>query len=189
VLHEVYSYNCDSMAAVMQCLRAAWNSLRPGGRIVIRDFVRPRRFEMRVLLIHRRGDMVAGHDFASFALRSPRPVRLDAISPGDAYTYETDLGSACEFILRKDYHELWDFELAERYGFWSLERAEQSLRAAGFRILYTRLLLNEWVSTARISDRILLLEAVTGNPLRLPACQCVIVGEKGHRGSSYRDGN
>lgn len=180
VLHEVYSYSCDSMAAVMQCLRATWNSLRPGGRIIIRDFVRPKWSETRVRLIHRRGDIVPGHDFASFAQQSGHSIRLDGISANEAYTYETDLGSACEFILRKDYHELWDFELAERYGFWSLQQAEHSLRAAGFRIVQSRLLRSDWLSVTRMSDRISLLEARTGKPLRLPPCHCFIVGEKEH---------
>jgi SAM-dependent methyltransferase len=41
ILHEVYSYGGFSMAAVERVIEAAWASLRPGGRIVIRDGVRP----------------------------------------------------------------------------------------------------------------------------------------------------
>ncbi|MBV8760099.1 MAG: methyltransferase domain-containing protein [Deltaproteobacteria bacterium] len=43
ILHEVFSYATPpfSMAAVERVLRAAYASLRPGGRIVIRDGIRP----------------------------------------------------------------------------------------------------------------------------------------------------
>jgi SAM-dependent methyltransferase len=41
ILHEVYSYAGFSMAAVERVIKAAWASLRQGGRIVIRDGVRP----------------------------------------------------------------------------------------------------------------------------------------------------
>jgi SAM-dependent methyltransferase len=41
ILHEVYSYDGFSMAAVERVIKAAWASLRRGGRIIIRDGVRP----------------------------------------------------------------------------------------------------------------------------------------------------
>jgi ubiquinone/menaquinone biosynthesis C-methylase UbiE len=41
ILHEVYSYAGFSMAAVERVIKAAWASLHQGGRIVIRDGVRP----------------------------------------------------------------------------------------------------------------------------------------------------
>src|SRR5262249_11436728 len=39
VLHEVYSYHGDAMTAVEKALVAAWHSLLPAGRVIIRDFV------------------------------------------------------------------------------------------------------------------------------------------------------
>lgn len=41
VLHEVYSYNDFSIDAVSEALQGAWNVLPKGGRIIIRDGIRP----------------------------------------------------------------------------------------------------------------------------------------------------
>jgi len=43
ILHEVYSYTPPpfSLASVERVIKAAWAALRPGGRIVIRDGIRP----------------------------------------------------------------------------------------------------------------------------------------------------
>jgi precorrin-6B methylase 2 len=50
VLHEVFSYSGGSGEAVARVLRAAWRSLRPGGRLIIRDFIGPLCHAKRVLL-------------------------------------------------------------------------------------------------------------------------------------------
>jgi SAM-dependent methyltransferase len=120
VLHEVYSYNGRSGEAVGRVLRAAWQSLHPGGRLIIRDFVRPACHEKLVFLKHRSSDIVYGHDFASFSRNNPHHITLfESISKENYIYYRTDLGSAFEFILRKDYHYMWDFEHEERYGYWT----------------------------------------------------------------------
>jgi SAM-dependent methyltransferase len=53
ILHEVYSYTPPlfAMASVERVIKAAWAALRPGGRIVIRDGVRPPDGTRRIRLV------------------------------------------------------------------------------------------------------------------------------------------
>jgi SAM-dependent methyltransferase len=51
ILHEVYSYTGFSMTSVRDVIRAAWATLRPGGRIVIRDGVMPPPGTRRIKLL------------------------------------------------------------------------------------------------------------------------------------------
>src|SRR5438105_8057034 len=63
VLHEVYSNCGDSAEPVFDALRCANESLATDGRVIIRDFVRPRDAMRAVILRHRHEDVVSGHDF------------------------------------------------------------------------------------------------------------------------------
>jgi hypothetical protein len=179
VLHEVYSYAGDSLAAVGQALASAWQSLLPGGRVVIRDFVSPQDGERAVLLRQQRADVVAGHDFVSFARAFGRPVTLHGVrATARSFEYETDLKSACEYMLRKDYHAMWDAELGERYGFWTAAEALRTVQAAGFRIVHAAKLSNAWLAKTAWNGRVELRDARSLAPLAFPACQLLLVGEK-----------
>jgi SAM-dependent methyltransferase len=179
VLHEVYSYHGDSLGAVSTALAAAWQSLLPGGRIIIRDFVAPDDSNRPVLLCHDRADVVPGHDFVSFSRRFPRPVCVHGVhTTPRTLIYETDLGSACEYVLRKDYHVMWDAELQERYGFWTAAEAHRLIQAAGFQIVHSARLRNQWMSLNRLKGKVALREPGSLKALPFPSCQLLLVAEK-----------
>lgn len=179
VLHEVYSYHGDTLAAVTKAVEAAWSSLRPGGRLIIRDFVKPQNGDQPVLLCHCRSDIVPGHDFLSFARAFARPIRsrLRDGAPG-VFVYETDLASAYEYILRKNYHEMWHAELQERYGFWTATEARDLVQSVGFVVLHSEELSNPWLEQNSLWGKIALSDCSTGRSLRLPAAQLLLVAEK-----------
>jgi len=179
VLHEVFSYSGGSGEAVARVLRAAWRSLRPGGRLVIRDFIGPACHAKEVLLQHRCSDIVAGHDFASFSRRSRHPVALyGGCRKAGCLIYRTDLGSAFEFVLRKDYHEMWDLELEERYGFWTRSEAEAAVHSQGFRILHSRPFTSAWAGATSLRGKVQLLDPVSLRPLQPGPHQLLLVAER-----------
>ena len=178
VLHEVYSHAGHSLEAVELALRSAWQSLRPGGRLIVRDFVRPQGSDRPVVLEHRRSDIVTGHDFGAFAESCPWPVALDAVrSDREWVSYATDLGSAYDYLLRKDFHELWDHQLVERYGFWSRTAAEAMIRRTGFRIVHSSVWRGAWVTRRRLRDKVRVRCRRTQD-LLAPAHQLLIVASK-----------
>jgi SAM-dependent methyltransferase len=179
ILHEVYSYHGDSLSYVAKALRAAHDSLATGGRIVIRDFVRPAAARRRVLLCHRRSDIVPGHDFRSFSEQFGRAVRFDgSFRDTEAVYYRTDLGSAYEFLARKDFHEMWSRELSERYGFWDESEARALGRDAGFRLVHSRAMQDEWVLENSLRGNARLLSSESGIALPFPPRHLTVVGEK-----------
>lgn len=179
VLHEVYSYGGRSLSMVASALRAAYASMLPGGRVIVRDFVRPADARRRVVLRHRLPDMVPGHDFLTFSMQFAGRVALDGAWPeGSEMCYATDLAGAYEFIARKDFHRLWSRELLEVYTFWDLGEAKNLLRAAGFRIVHEELIQSDWVLKASVFGNIRLLDAETGALIAFPPRQCLLVGEK-----------
>jgi SAM-dependent methyltransferase len=180
VLHEVYSAVPDEgREAVAAALGAARKSLKPGGSLVIRDFVFPEEGESRVVLRHDKRDIVPGHDFATFSERFFGRVLRDEVSSTDeAVEYTTDLESACEFVLRKDFHEMWEMELLERYGFWTRRRAERALLEAGFHLEHFELLDDAWIVASSLAGKATLRDAATGEYMPFPSCKALVVARR-----------
>ncbi len=179
VLHEVYSYLGHDLRTVLKALKAAWNSLAPGGRLVIRDFVRPPDASRQVLLRHRRDDIVPGHDFVSFCRGANRSGgEIPRVINERWIEYRTDLGAAFEFIYRKDYHEMWRAELRETYGFWSMSQARYLLGEAGFSLIRSQPLASEWLHENSFEGRIEILDGASREPLAIPNGHALLVGER-----------
>jgi len=178
VLHEVYSDHGDSLAAVLAALRSARASLAPGGRIIIRDFVRPGDAGREVIFRHSNRDIVHPHDFESFLKSFRRSAHIQGVWPGALWTsYRTDLGTALEFLLRKDFHSSWGAQLREHYAFWTLEDAMRLVARAGLRLIFHRLFSSQWLLRARWLGKVELLDPETLNPLPYPAQQLLLVAE------------
>lgn len=176
VLHEVYSYSGDSLEAVARTLCVARDQIVADGRIIIRDFLRPADSGRPVRLRHRRDDVVPGHDFMSFVRRSPRPMPLYGFGrDGPWLVYETQLAAAFEFLLRLGHHELWQQELNERYGFWTLAEALELMRGSELEPLYVTPLRNHWWIGPALWRRVQLEDLTNGAPIRLSHPQMLMV--------------
>jgi SAM-dependent methyltransferase len=177
VLHEVFvEAGTDSVGRV---LRSAHAALKPGGRLLVRDFVLPANHRRRVLLEHASFDQRSSRAFSDFAGESHHEIRLDQTwqLPGWS-VYATDVTSAHEFLHRKDHGDTWQGELAQRYGFWTPDEARSSITSAGFRILRASLVASEWLLSERLRGRLRIRDLHTGAPLELPARKLLIVAEK-----------
>jgi len=74
VLHELAAQG--GLVAVDSALRCAAASLARGGRLIVRDFVRPASAATAVVLRHARHDMQRGRSFADFARAAAFAVRF-----------------------------------------------------------------------------------------------------------------
>jgi SAM-dependent methyltransferase len=177
VLHELAAQG--GLAAVDRALRCAAASLARGGRLIVRDFVRPASAATAVVLRHARHDVQRGRSFADFAHAAAFAVRFDGarIEP-DALRYCTDVEGAYEYAMRKDCGDAWQAELTQRYAFWTEAECRGLLRDAGLRIVHLTVADDAWIVSHRLSGRLGLREAATGAPLPVPAAKLFAVAER-----------
>lgn len=200
VFHHLTSFNGFSTATVRQSLDCQTAALKPGGVIIIRDFVAPRESGDVLLDLPDRdgrreddGGSVEGlcsallfERFARTFRSSRNPTgalpyrRIGAVRPGFT-RYQVDPRAACEFALRKDYREHWDTELREEYTYFTQAEFESELRARDFRVLLSVELRNPWIVENRFRGQLFLYD-LDERPLPYPPTNYLIVGEKVRRG-------
>lgn len=177
VLHEVHA--AGGAAAVRQALQHAAAQLLPGGRLVLRDFVRPPDAARRVRLAHRHDDRAAGRGFVDLARAAHFALRLDAWHDGtEVQVVHTDVEGAFEFLFRKDCGAAWTSELGQRYAFWTADEAVDWVEAAGLQLRHRAVEVNRWVLQHRVQGRAALSDAATGAPLEPALTQILLVADK-----------
>ena len=177
VLHELAAQG--GLAAVHRALRCAAASLVRGGRLILRDFVRPAGASTAVVLRHARHDVQRGRSFADFARAAAFAVRFDdARSEPDALRYSTDVEGVYEYALRKDCGDAWQAELSQRYAFWTEAECRSLLRDAGLHLVHLAVADDAWVVAHRLCGRLGLRDAATAAPLPLPAAKLLAVAER-----------
>jgi len=177
VLHEVYSRTANPFQHLKETLQHLYNNLEQDGRLIIRDFVAPENSSGEVLIKHYKSDIVAGHSFHEF-LQQRNIDKAFGIDYGDYILYFTNLRDAYEYIYRKDYHENWEPELEETYGFWTGTSAKAILWDAGFKLEYYGEIDNGWVIENRLNGKVELLDKDTLSIIPYPKYQCIIVARK-----------
>lgn len=181
VLHELHARG--GAAAVDGALAHAATALRPGGRLIVRDFVRPPQAGRALWLHHARDDIRPGCSLADLAASAPFTLRLDAVVDDPAVDarhvrYRTDRAGVHEFLFRKDCGPCWDDELPQRYGFWTAAEAQAALARAGLRLLHHETRVNRWVIEHRVAGRVALFDAEDGAPVEPPLTQLLLVAER-----------
>lgn len=198
VLHHVTSFNDFDVRRVFNTLANQVAQLKPGGVIIVRDFVIPDGPERVHLDLPaddgtEAGEVVELSTAALFELFAREwrssvnrdgPVsftRMRAPRPGFA-RYEVALRAAAEFVLRKDYRADWATEVLEEYTYLSQPQFEEAFRSRGLRIVTSRPLWNPWIVQNRFEGKFH-LSALGGSPLPFPPTNYLIVGEKVRAGS------
>jgi len=178
-LHEVYAYGGRSLAPVAHAIQRSAARLKQRGRLLIRDFVRPRAADRPVLLHHVHADARPGRNFTDFATASPYAVRLESVQTHTGHVvYETTLGDCYEYLFRKDYTTSWTCELSERYGFWTSAEAVALVSGAGLIVRHAVEIHNTWVHENRVSGRLVVRDPRDGSPVPLKLSQLFLVAEK-----------
>lgn len=177
ILHEVYSYTeqldeshaCSEIKrikSVENAFDAAYGLLKPNGKVIIRDFIRPEMSDEIVEvafqkskyldICERFSSFVNDHrkdsrHYFLFTLVYPSCKTLHCFD-GEYLVYETNLQTLYEFLYRKDYVKNWDVELNERYGFWTETGVSTLLSTCGFRLESLRKYHNPWIMKNRMKN-------------------------------------
>lgn len=142
VVHEIFSYGNAAQKKgkienVLDFLKSAYDILRPGGRLIIRDGVSPSRTQIGHLFFP--ADKAA--DVLKFQARSPfygdraqgkdRRIDFERVSAG---TYEGTHASLVEFIFTWTWGKgSFDREVQEYLNVFSLEEFTELAESIGFR--------------------------------------------------------
>lgn len=193
VLHHVTSFNSFDVNRVLQTLDNQVAQLKPGGVIIIRDFVIPDGPEQVFLdlpltdgaEIGSKRELSTGALFEVFtkewrsSVNPAGPVPFEALeSPRAGFVrFRVTLRAAAEFVLRKDYRADWDTEVLEEYTYLSQAQFEAAFRARGLRVVSSRPLWNPWIVQNRFEKKFYLSD-LNEQPLRFPPTNYLIVGEK-----------
>ena len=186
VLHHVTSFNNFDVNRVLTTLDNQVAQLKPGGVIIIRDFVIPDGPEQVFLdLPVTDGELSTAALFEVFAREwrssvnpdGPVPFEMLESSREGFVRFRVTLRAAAEFVLRKDYRADWATEVLEEYTYLSQAQFEAAFRARGLRVVTSRPLWNPWIVQNRFEKKFYLSD-LNDQPLPFPPTNYLIVGEK-----------
>src|SRR5262245_2097219 len=183
VLHHVTSFNNFGVNRVLTTLDNQVAQLKPGGVIIIRDFVIPDGPEQVFLDLPVTDGTAALFEVFTKEWRSSvnpdGPVPFSMLeSPREGFArFQLALRAAAEFVLRKDYRADWTTEVLEEYTYLSQAQFEAAFRARGLRVVTSRPLWNPWIVRNRFEKKFY-LSGLDDQPLPFPPTNYLIVGEK-----------
>ena len=177
IIHEIYSYTeqvdtnyvCSEfkrIQSVEKALKQAYKILKPNGKILIRDFIRPDNANKIVNVAFKKSEyenicnifekFIDDHRTQSrhyflFTLIYPSCTTLSC-HDDDYLIYETNIQTLYEFLYRKDYKQNWEVELNERYGFWTENGISTILNSSGFKIDKLEKYHNNWIMQNRLKN-------------------------------------
>lgn len=141
IMHEVFTYKGYNVDAVRRTLRRCAKALKPGGRIVIRDGLKPARQDTVYLSFLRDG---VREKFLRFAAEFGSSEVAWKEVDGRVQLARRD---AMEFLTKYLYEKNWRFEVKEHFGVFTLVEWGRELRAAGFKVLHAESYLLDWLRT------------------------------------------
>ena len=205
VLHHVTSYGGYRYANAWKALEAQAAQLKPGGVLIVRDFLAPGTQEVLLDLPADDGEASCDPNQCSTAHLFERfagEFRSLSSAPGFPFQflgevpersgwrrYRVSLHHATEFILRKDYRWDWEAEAREEYGYFTQAEFEAAFARLGLRMLASTPIRNPWILRNRWEGKCLLRD-LDGTPRPFPATNHLIVGERvpPRTGVAFRDG-
>ena len=177
IIHEIYSYTeqvdsdyvCSEIKRIQSVEKAfeqAYKLLKPNGKVIIRDFIRPDMSNEIINVAFKKDKyqdicsafqkFIDDHRKQSrhyflFTLVYPSCQTLGCAD--DEYlVYETNIQTLYEFLYRKDYKSNWEVELNERYGFWTETGISSLLTTGGFKIDLLQKYHNSWIMKNRLKN-------------------------------------
>ena len=174
IMHEVFSYKGYDYGAVRGALRAAAAALRRGGRLVLRDGVKPAR-EEAVYLTFLNG--ATRDKFLRFSREFGSSVVTWREVAGRTQVARRD---AMEFLTKYLYDVNWVHEVREHFGVFTLRQWADELRSAGFRVVHRESYLIPWLRDTHWSKDVRLEVRSRGRYVRgeWPHSTMLVVGER-----------
>ena len=174
VFHEVFSYNGYDAGPVRDALRQAAAALRKGGRLIVRDGVKPARSdEVFVSFLNDETRL----KFIRFSQEfGPGPVRWKEIEG----RIQVSRWETMEFLSKYIYDVNWSHEVKEQFGVFTLDQWRSELGRAGLKGVHRESYLIPWLrKTHWERDVLLSVRTEQGyRPTDFPHSTMILVGEK-----------
>ena len=197
--HEIESFGTKNRKMV-DSISATFQELKPGGKIIIRDFAKPetsRSVYMQILTSDGTDNLneATKNNYLDYSALSKKALFLkfhQEFRNGNAFEYEIvningqefiklDSEWAHEFYLRKDYTANWRQEILEKYTYWNPKEAEEKLEIAGYEDIKVVPDPNEYILNNRLKGKIGLFEMNKDgklNSIEFPSTHMIVVGTK-----------
>jgi len=181
--HETYS--TFGMGKFLDVLFHAYRVLKPGGRLIIRDGVKPRDETIYV----RFNKKTIEERFYQF-VKDYEPTSEEHIIKHSKYKFdfkklddgmiEVSLPNCFEFLVKYFYKENWTTEVKERWGVLTYEQWIKILEDMDFKIVYKNIHLLPYFRNLYETDEIELYNRINGNYKRMdyPNSHIILVAEK-----------
>jgi SAM-dependent methyltransferase len=187
-IHHITSYNGYDPNRAYNTLKRQAELLKPGGIIVVRDFVKPPKQEVILDISNHATEYQPGDADLLIAFsqtaRSLSPAHeigfpiLEISSPIKGLRrFKLFYSDAVEFIRRKDYFDNWDIELQEEYGYFTQKEFEDTLSGLGLRIIVSNPIYNQWIIKNRYKGKFTLYDQQM-NDIGFPPTNYLIAAEK-----------
>jgi ubiquinone/menaquinone biosynthesis C-methylase UbiE len=176
VFHEIYSF--QGLSPVQSALDVSYGILKKGGRLIIRDGVKPECVRSRIEI----GTPENVNKFVKFA-QDFTPYKI-AYKRIDDHTVELSRANVMEFLSKYIYDTNWDVEVQEQFGIFSLADWQKTLRHHGFNVIHTESYLIPFLRQRYETDEIKLFSVVNkGNNTSFqeadyPDSTMILVAEK-----------
>jgi len=195
-LHEVFSSNGYNHEVVIEALKNANESLKKGGRIIIRDGVQPEAEQLYLKPLSK----FACDRFSEF-VRGFRQVRDVNYMIGDFHSdvfvqsgrrdlRESDIGKSLIEISSQSASEMFSkyfypkenlpIELSEQFGVWTMREYQKILLEAGFHVVHSETYVLPYLIENHYSkdfEVFHLVDGILGNA-PYPPSTMILVGEK-----------
>ena len=174
VMHEVFSYKRFDYGAVREALRNSAAALRKGGRLVLRDGVKPEVEESVYLTFL---EDATRDKFVRFAREFGSSEVVWREVDGRVQAARRD---AMEFLTKYLYDVNWAHEVKEHFGVFTLGQWAGELRSAGFRVVHAESYLIPWLRDTHWAKDLTLEVKVEGRyrPGEWPHSTMLVAGEK-----------
>lgn len=170
--HEIQTFR--GISGLEESIKTSFRCLKPGGREVWRDFVKPPKGEVYLEILTNDGvetiDEATKNGFLDYNLLSTKALFecfYQQFKGGNAFVYENVVQEgheliklpakyAQEFILRKDYTANWRQEIEEEYTYWTQDEAKLAFEKAGFTQIEVIDDDNEYIRNNRLTGKVAL---------------------------------
>lgn len=174
IMHEVFSYNGYDYSAVRQTLRHCADALKAGGRLIIRDGLKPARDDAVYLTFL---NEAAYEKFVKFSLEFGSSEIVWKLVDTRVQVARRD---AMEFLTKYIYDVNWKYEVKEQFGVFNLASWTEELRKAGLKTLHKESYLIDWLRVTHW-EKDVKIEVKTAKGFRAtdyPHSTMILVGEK-----------
>jgi SAM-dependent methyltransferase len=174
ILHEVFSYKGYDYSPVRRTLRYCAEALRPGGRLILRDGVKPARHDVVYLTFL---NETAWDKFVRFSLEFGSSEIVWKLVGKRIQVARRD---AMEFLTKYIYDVNWKYEVKEQFGIFTLASWAEEFRKVGLKVIHKESYTIPWLQATHW-EKDVRLEVKNGDgfePTEYPHSTMIVVGEK-----------